>query len=80
MNAKTHVNITLDNQVLSWIDTLRGQSPRSTFINRILGAFRAKTKDLFDWEEEGRKAEEEIRQGRVHKFRTPEQAIRWLKS
>ncbi len=80
MDRKAHINITVDNSILTWIDTLRGQNPRSAFINKILSAFCAKSQDVFDWIEEDRKAEEDIRKGRVRKFRTPEQAIRWLKS
>lgn len=79
MDRKAHINITLDDRVLSWIDTLRGQDPRSTFINRILAAFCTKSRDVFDWEQESQKAEEDIRQGRVHKFRTPQAAIQWLR-
>lgn len=79
MNQKAHINITLDNQLLSWIDTLRGQDPRSTFINKILAAFCTKTRNVFDWEAESMKAEEDIRQGRVHKFRTPQAALQWLR-
>ncbi len=80
MNRKAHINITLDNRVLDWIDTLRGQEPRSAFINKILSAFRWKSRNIFDWKEESQKAEEDIRRGRVHRVKTPEQAIRWLKS
>lgn len=79
MEGKAHINITLDGRVLNWIDTLRGQHPRSTFINRILAAFCTKSRNVFDWDQESREAEEDIRQGRVRKFRTPQQAIHWLK-
>ena len=79
MYRKAHINITLDGHVLSWIDTLRGQDPRSTFINKILAVFCTKSRNVFDWEEENRKAEEDIRHGRVHKFQTPQAAIQWLK-
>ena len=80
MDKKAHINITLDGRVLGWIDTLRGQEPRSSFINRILCAFQWKSQKIFDWEEESQKAGEDIQHGRVHRFKTPEQAIRWLKS
>lgn len=80
MYKKAHINITVDGQILSWIDALRGQSPRSTFINRVLETFCVKSRSVFDWKEESEKADQDIRQGRTHKFRTPEQAIKWLKS
>ncbi len=79
MGRKAHINITLDDRVLNWIDTLRGQNPRSTFINKILAAFCTKSRDVFNWEEESRIADEDIRQGRVRKFQTPQEALRWLK-
>ncbi len=79
MYRKAHINITLDDQILNWIDTLRGQDPRSTFINKILAAFCTKSRNVFDWGEENRRAEEDIRHGRVRKFRTPQAAIQWLK-
>ena len=80
MTSKAHVNITVDSQVLRWIDTLRGQHPRSTFINKILSTFCAKSKAVFDWETESDLAEADIRDGRVHTFQTRQEAIRWLKS
>ena len=79
MGRKAHINITLDDHILDWIDTLRGQNPRSTFINKILAAFCTKSRDVFNWEEEGRMADEDIRHGRVRKFQTPQDALRWLK-
>ena len=79
MDRKAHINITLDGHVLSWIDTFRGQDPRSAFINKILAAFCTKSRNVFNWEEEGRMADEDIRHGRVRKFQTPQEAIRWLK-
>ena len=80
MYRKTHINITLDSQLLNWIDSLRGQEPRSTFINLILSKFYAKTKGLFDWEMESKESEEDIRQGHIHRFSDPQKAIEWLKS
>ncbi len=79
MDRKAHINITLDDRVLDWIDTLRGQDPRSTFINKILAAFCTKSRDVFNWEEETRMADEDVRHERVHKFQTPQDALRWLK-
>lgn len=77
---KEHINITIDGPVLNWIDTLRGQEPRSAFINKILNKISEKTQAAFNWEEEGEKAQEDIRQGRVRKFRSAQEALKWLKS
>lgn len=80
MSYKAHINLTVDPSIISWIDTLRGQEPRSTFINRILSIICSKSQKVFNWEEEGLKAEKDIKKGRVHKFSTAEEAIKWLKS
>ena len=77
---KSHINITLDSSILSWIDTLRGQNPRSTFINKILARFYSQTQSVFDWGEEGAKADTDIKKGNIHKFTGPDSAIKWLKS
>ena len=77
---KDHVNVTLDSSVLNWIDSLRGQHPRSTFINKILIRFCEKTQDVFNWDEENRKAQEDINRGRVRKFRSHKEALQWLKT
>lgn len=77
---KTHINLTLSPFVLDWIDTLRGQEPRSTFIDRILSMICADTQKAFNWEEEEIRTEEDIKKGRVHKFKTAKDAIKWLRS
>jgi hypothetical protein len=80
MDRKSHINITVDNRLLSWVDTLRGQSPRSTFINHVLSRFYTQTQNLFDWEEEAKVSEQDLRKGRVHKFSDSQKALQWLKS
>lgn len=80
MANKEHVNITLDPSILSWIDTLRGQEPRSTFINKILNRICAQTQEVFNWEEEGAKSEKDIKNGHVRKFHSSQEALQWLKS
>jgi hypothetical protein len=80
MPSKAHINITLDGPVLSWIDRLRGQDPRSTFINFVLGKFCQKEQKLFDWAAETRKADLDIEKGRVHRFTHAKKATEWLKS
>jgi len=80
MHSKTHINITLDATVLSWIDLLRGQNPRSTFINSVLNKFCGKEQEIFDWAVESKKADADIQKGRVHKFTDSKKAIAWLKS
>lgn len=80
MHRKEHVNITLDSDVLKWLDTLRGQKPRSTFINSVLSRFCSKSQKLFDWEKEEKLADEDIKKGRVHKFKGNKKAVQWLKS
>lgn len=78
--SKTHINLTIDQAILHWIDTLRGQIPRSRFINRILLGLSRKSKEVFDWDFEEHLADEDIRHGRVHKFSTAKEATKWLKS
>lgn len=80
MTHKAHINLTVDPAVVTWIDTLRGQEPRSTFINRILSVICTRFQKTFDWEKEELKAEEDIRKGRLHKFDSVSEAIKWLKS
>jgi hypothetical protein len=80
MHTKAHINVTLDAKVLRWIDTLRGQAPRSTFINNVLSRFCAKSQAVFDWDVESQAAEADLQHGRVRTFRTPDEAIRWLNS
>ncbi len=80
MHNKAHINITLDAAILNWIDRLRGQKPRSTFINSILDQFCEKEQAVFDWAHEGKKADEDIQKGRVHKFTDSKKAAKWLKS
>lgn len=79
MRKKEHINITLDPPVLGWIDALRGQEPRSTFINKVMGRICAQTQEIFNWEEESAKAEMDIKRGYVKKFSSPDEAIQWLK-
>ena len=79
MNGKTHINISLDSAVLDWIDRLRGQYPRSTFINQVLDKFCERQTEVFDWTAESEKAASDIEKGRVHKFTDPKKASHWLK-
>lgn len=79
MTLKAHVNITLDEPLLHWVDTLRGQEPRSTFINQVLLRASQKSKSIFDWDLEERLAEEDIKAGRIKKFKRAKDAIKWLK-
>ena len=80
MNGKAHINISLDSAVLDWIDRLRGQYPRSTFINRILDQFCEKQTDVFDWTAESKKADRDIEKGCVHKFADSKKAVKWLRN
>ena len=80
MSKKAHVNITLDESVLRWIDMDRGQEPRSSFINHVLARLFKKHQQLFDWAKEDQLAEEDIKGGRVKKFADKKKAIQWLKS
>jgi hypothetical protein len=80
MPGKTHINITIDSAILNWIDRLRGQNPRSTFINSVLDKFCVKEQEVFDWSAEIKKSDADIDKKRVHKFTDPKKAVRWLKS
>ena len=80
MHSKAHINITVDSTLLRWIDQLRGQYPRSTFINQVLSKFCQKETAIFDWAAESKKADEDIEKGRVHKFADSKKASQWLKS
>lgn len=80
MHSKSHINITVDSTVLNWIDRLRGQHPRSTFINSVLDKFCSKEQAVFDWAAESKKSETDIEKGRVHKFTDTKKAAQWLKS
>jgi hypothetical protein len=75
---KAHINLTIDPSVIRWIDTIRGQEPRSTFINRVLALICSKSQKTFNWEKEEEKADRDIRKNRVHKFTSAEEAIKWL--
>jgi hypothetical protein len=80
MAKKTHVNLTLDSKVIQWIDILRGQQPRSTFINETLSKYCNKAQDMFDWQKEDKLADEDIKTGKVKKFTDHKKAIKWLNS
>ena len=80
MHSKAHINITVDSIVLNWIDRLRGQNPRSTFINQVLNKFCQEKTEVFDWAAESKKADADIEKGRVHKFSDSKKAAQWLKS
>lgn len=79
MKAKSHINVTIDQQILQWIDTLRGQMPRSTFINKVLSKLSRRSKDIFDWDLEERLADEDIKKGRIHTVTNAKDAIKWLR-
>ena len=80
METKAHVNLTLDPGLLKWIDMDRGQTPRSTFINQVLSrVFTRRLKD-FNWSQETARADNDMAKGRVKKFKTTSEAIKWLKS
>ena len=80
MHSKTHINITVDSAILTWVDRLRGQNPRSRFINTVLGKFCSKEQEVFDWAAESKKADEALKKGNFHTFTDPKKAIEWLKS
>ncbi|MBI3601600.1 MAG: hypothetical protein HY209_01715 [Candidatus Omnitrophica bacterium] len=80
MLSKTNLNITLDKDLIRIIDTDRGQTPRSSFINSILSRFFKKSHEIFDWGEENRLAEQDIKAGRVKKFSNKNEAMKWLKN
>jgi hypothetical protein len=80
MGYKTNLNITVDKELVRLIDMDRGQAPRSSFINNILLKFFKKSHEVFDWGEEHRLAEEDIKSGNVRKFTNKENSLKWLKS
>ena len=80
MHSKAHINITVDSGVLNWIDRLRGQNPRSTFINTVLNKFCSKEQEVFDWVAESKKADEDLKKERLHTFADSKKAIEWPKS
>ena len=80
MYSKAHINITVDASLLDWIDRLRGQNPRSTFINLVLSKFCKKETAVFDWAAESKKADADIAKGRLHKFTDAKKAAQWLRS
>ncbi len=80
MTNKSNVNITLDKEIIRLIDMDRGQKPRSSFINSVLLKFFKKNHEIFDWGEENRLAEEDIKAGRVKKFANKNEAMKWLKN
>ena len=80
MYKKAHINITLDDRIIRWIDSIRGQDPRSKFINKVLSKFCSKSQAIFDWATEGQLADEDIKAGRVEKFKDAKKAVKWLKS
>ena len=80
MASKTNLNITLDKELIRLIDTDRGQTPRSSFINAILSKFFKKSHQVFDWGQENHHAQEDIKAGRVKKFSNKDEAMKWLKN
>ncbi len=80
MANKTNLNITLDKNIIKLIDTDRGQTPRSSFINSILSKFFKKSHEAFNWNEENQIAEEEIKTGKTKKFSSKTEAMKWLKN
>lgn len=76
---KAHINLTIDEEILRWLDTLRGQTPRSTFVNQLLQKLSGKAKNIFDWDLEELLAEEDIKKGKVHSFASVKDAIKWLR-
>ncbi len=80
MANKTNLNITLDKEVIKQIDMDRGQAPRSSFINAILLKFLKKNHDIFDWGKENQLAQDDIKAGKVKKFSSKSEAMKWLKS
>ena len=80
MSQKAHINLTLDEAILDWLDSLRGQKPRSTFINTLLLGLSHRSKHVFDWDIESELADEDIKKGRLKKFANAKDAVKWLKS
>ena len=76
---KSHINVTIDESIVRWLDTLRGQMPRSAFINRLLLSLSRKSKSVFDWDLEENLADEDIKHQRVRTFASAKEAIKWLR-
>ena len=76
---KSHINVTIDESILQWLDTLRGQIPRSAFINRLLSGLSRKSKSVFDWDLEESLTDEDIKHKRVRTFASAKEAIKWLR-
>ncbi len=79
MINKLHVNLTMDRTILEWVDALRGQMPRSAFINKLLSKLSKQSKDVFDWDLEEKLADEDIKNGKVKSFSNTKDAIKWLR-
>lgn len=77
---KAQISVTIDETILHWIDNERHNINRSNFINSLLQKKYDEFKKQFDWEKEEQLAEEDIKQGRVKKCKTAEEAIEWLNS
>ncbi|MDR1244269.1 MAG: hypothetical protein LBJ79_03715 [Endomicrobium sp.] len=77
---KNQVSLTIDEQILNWIDMERNTTTRSTFINQILKKTYNEFKQSFDWETEDKIAEQNIKEKKTKKFKTTKEALRWLKS
>ncbi|MDR2066686.1 MAG: hypothetical protein LBP57_02470 [Endomicrobium sp.] len=77
---KNQVSLTIDEQILNWIDMERNTTTRSTFINQILKKTYNEFKQSFDWETEDKIAEQNIKEKKTKKFKTTEEALKWLKS
>ena len=80
MATKTNINITLDKELIRLIDMDRGQKPRSSFINMVLSMFLKKKLEAFDWQKENELAQEDIKSGKIKKFSSKNEAIKWLKN
>jgi hypothetical protein len=78
--VKNQVSLTIDEQILNWIDMERNTTTRSTFINQILKKTYNEFKQSFDWETEDKIAEQNIKEKKTKKFKTTEEALKWLKS
>ncbi|MDR0675746.1 MAG: hypothetical protein LBF97_01750 [Elusimicrobiota bacterium] len=77
---KLQVSLTLDTNILAWIDMERNNINRSTFINKLLKEKYSEFKNQFDWEFEDNKAENDIKKGEIKKFDNTKEAVKWLKS
>ncbi|MDR2437326.1 MAG: hypothetical protein LBD17_04585 [Endomicrobium sp.] len=74
------VSLTLNENLIKWIDSERHNMSRSKLINAILDEKYKKFKASFDWEEENRLADEDFKAGRYKDFTDVKKAIKWLKS